>query len=213
MVFVLDSSGSINNADPTNYDKIKNYTRAFVDALIDRNSEGAQEGDRIGIVLFGHIGKVYLALNGSVSMQKALILQMIDCIPYFDEATNTADGLCRAIEQPWRDSLSVLRLVITLTDGQSNRNSTCCGNTSVASSLVHSNRPSLLSYVIGVANASEDELLMIASAPELIDHIDTFNPELLTAAQEARSYQICFTGMYNNIIVMDHVDRSTRHGI
>ena len=202
-MFVLDSSGSINEADPTNYDKIKNYTRAFVDALIDSNSE--EEGDRIGIVLFGDLGEVYLALNESVIMQKISILQMIDHIPYLDDATNTADGLCRAIEQPWRDSLSVLRLVITLTDGRSTRNSSRCGNISVASSLVHSNRPSLLSYVIGVANAREDELLMIASAPELIDHIDAFNPELLTVAQEARSYQICFTGMYNNI-AMDHAD-------
>ena len=193
VVFVLDSSGSINYADPTNYDKVINYTRAFVDALIDGNSEG--EGDRIGIVLFGTYGEVYLPLNESEIMQKASILRMIDSIPYLREWTNTADGLCRAIEQLWRDSLSVLRLVITLTDGQSNRDSPRCGNTSVASSLVHSNRPSLLSYAIGVANAVEDELLMIASAPELIDHIDTFNPELLTAAQEARSYQICFTGM------------------
>ena len=206
MVFVLDSSGSINHANPTNYNKVKNYTRTFVDALIDSKSEG--EGDRIGIVLFGALGAVNLSLNESVTMQKASILQMIDLIPYFNQSTNTADGLCHAIKQPWRDSLSVLRLVITLTDGQSNQISPCCGNTSFASSLVHSNRPSLLSYVIGVANAREDELLMIASAPELIDHIDTFNPELLTAAQEARSYQICFTGMYNNI-VMDHADRST----
>ena len=193
MVFVLDSSGSINEADPTNFDKIKNYTRAFVDALIDSNSE--EEGDRIGIVLFGTCGKVHLSLNESEIMNKTSILQMIDDIQPKGGYTNTADGLCHAIEQPWRDSLSVLRLIITLTDGKSNRDNSSCGNTSVATSLVHSNRPSLLSYVIGVANASEDELLMIASAPGLIDHIDTFNPELLRAAQEARSYQICFTGI------------------
>ena len=192
MVFVLDSSGSINNADPTNYDKVKNFTRAFVDALIDENSQG--EGDRIGMVLFGTLSEVYLPLNESVNFDKRSLLKQIDRIPYLRQWTNTADGLCRAIEQPWRDSLSVLRLVITLTDGRSNRDSPLCGNTTTAAQLVHANNPPLLSYAIGVANANEDELLMIASTPELIDHLDSFNTELLTAAQEARSYQICFTG-------------------
>ena len=194
IVFVLDSSGSINSDDPTNYDKIKNYTRAFVDALIDGNSRG--EGDRIGIVIYGSEGNVSLPLSESEHMDKKAILKHIDSIPYFDESTNTADGLCRAIDQPWRDSLSVLRILVTLTDGMSNQVSSECGTTSEAAELVHSNKPPLLSYVIGVANANEDELLMISSAPELIDHLDTFNMELFAAAQEARSYQICFTGMY-----------------
>ena len=183
----------MNYADPTNYDKIKNYTRAFVDALIDGDSRG--ERDRIGIVIYGNEGEVHLRLNESETMDKRTLLNRINDIPYLQQWTNTADGLCRAIEQPWRNSLSVLRLLITLTDGESNRDSPRCGNTSVASKMVHSNNPPLLSYVIGVANANEDELLMISSAPELIDHLDTFNMELFAAAQEARSYQICFTGI------------------
>jgi uncharacterized protein YegL len=193
VVFVLDSSGSINAADPTNYDKIKNYTRAFIDALIDENSEG--EGDRIGVVLYGLHGRVYLPLNESTNYDKRSLLKLIDGIPYYRGWTNTADGLCRAIEQPWRNSLSVLRLVITLTDGMSNRVSPLCGNTTTAASLVHTADPPLLSYAIGVANANVTELLAIATTPELIDHLDSFNTDLLTAAQEARSYQICFTGL------------------
>ena len=196
MVFVLDSSGSINNADPDNYDKVKNYTEAFVDALIDGNSEG--EGDRVGIVLFGTFGEVYLELNESETLDKRTLLKRISNIPYLRQWTNTADGLCRAIEQPWRDSLSVLRLIITLTDGKSNRNSTKCGTTTAAARLVHNNDPPLLSYAIGIANAREEELLTIATSPELIDHIDAFNTDLLAAAQEARSYQICFTGITTN---------------
>ena len=192
VVFVLDSSGSINYWDPTNYDKIKNFTRAFVDALIDENSEG--EGDRIGVVLYGTFSEVYLALNESTNLDKRSLLKLIDRTPYLRQSTNTADGLCRAIEQSWRDSLSVLRLVITLTDGMSNQVSPLCGNTTTAARLVHAADPPLLSYAIGVANANEDELLTIATTPELIDHLDSFNTELLTAAQEARSYQICFTG-------------------
>ena len=195
MVFVLDSSGSINSADPTNYDKIKNYTRAFVDALIDGSSQG--EGDRVGIVFFSFQGIVSLLLNASEDMEKQAILEHIDDIPYLGDSTNTADGLCRAIrDQPWRKSVSVLRILVTLTDGMSNRNSTDCGTTSEASQLVHSNDPPLLSYAIGVANAVQDELLMIASAPELIDHLDNFDMELFTAAQEAQSYHFCFTGTF-----------------
>lgn len=193
VVFVLDSSGSINNADPSNYDKVKNFTRAFVDALIDGNSEG--EEDRIGIVLYGTYGEVYLQLNESESLGKQSLLEWIKGIPYRAGWTNTADGLCHSIEQSWRNSLSVLRLVITLTDGKSNRDSPLCGNTTSAARLVHTNNPPLLSYAIGVANANQRELLTIATTPELVDHLDSFNTDLLTAAQEARSYQICFTGM------------------
>ena len=196
VVFVLDSSGSINSADPTNYDKVKNFTRAFIDALIDENTEG--EGDRIGIVLYGTFSEVYLPLNESVNFDKRSLLKLIDRIPYLSQSTNTADGLCRAIEQPWRDSLSVLRLVVTLTDGRSNQNSPLCGNTTTAARLVHATDPPLLSYAIGVANANKNELLTIATTPELIDHLDSFNTDLLTAAQEARSYQICFTGRHFN---------------
>ena len=192
MVFVLDSSGSINSADLTNYDKVKNFTRAFVDALIDDSTEG--EGDRIGVVLYGTLGEVYLPLNESTNLIKTSLLELIERIPYLNAWTNTADGLCRAIEQTWRDSLSVLRLVVTLTDGRSNQDSPNCGNTTTAARLVHTTNPPLLSYAIGVANANEDELLTIATTPELIDHLDSFNTKLLAAAQEARSYQICFTG-------------------
>ena len=195
VVFVLDSSGSINNADPTNYDKVKNYTQAFVDALIDENPEG--EGDRIGVVIYGTFSRIILPLNESTNLDKRSLLKHIDRIPYLRGWTNTADGLCRAIEQPWRESLSVLRLVITLTDGRSNRVSPICGNTTTAASQVHAAYPPLLSYAIGVADARESELLAIATTPELIDHLDSFNTDLLTAAQEARSYQICFTGRYS----------------
>lgn len=194
VVFVLDSSGSINNADPTNYNKVKNYTRAFVDALIDENLEG--EGDRIGVVIYGTSSRIILSLNESINFDKRLLLKEIDRIPYLRGWTNTADGLCRAIEQPWRESLSVLRLVITLTDGKSNQVSPICGNTTTTARLVHEAYPPLLSYAIGVANARVSELLTIATTPELIDHLDSFNTDLLTAAQEARSYQICFTGSY-----------------
>ena len=194
VVFVLDSSGSINNADPSNYDKVKNFTRAFVDALIDGNLEA--EGDRIGIVIYGQIGEVYLPLNDSEALDKGALLKKIDATPYRNSWTNTADGLCRAIEQSWRDSLSVLRLVITLTDGKSNRVSPLCGNTTTAASRISANNPPLLSYAIGVANANQEELLTIATTPELVDHLDSFNTDLLAAAQEARSYQICFTGIH-----------------
>ena len=192
VVFVLDSSGSINFDDPTNYDQVKNYTRAFVDALIDENPEG--EGDRIGVVLYGNFSEVYLPLNESTNLDKSSLLKLIDGIPYLSEWTNTADGLCRAIEQPWRESLSVLRLIITLTDGMSNQVSPLCGSTMAAAGLVNTAYPPLLSYAIGVGNANISELQTIATSPELIDDLDSFDMDLLIAAQEARSYQICFTG-------------------
>ena len=150
-------------------------------------------GSRVGIVLFSSLAETYLLLNTSQDLSRSSLVELIVDLPYISRNTNTADGLCRALEQPWRDSLSVIRFVITLTDGRSNQVSDRCGNTTTAARLVHTHDPLLISYVIGVANIDFEELLEIASAPELVDHLESFNTDLLTAAQEARTYQICFT--------------------
>ena len=193
VVFVLDSSGSIGD---DNYSKVLDFTRDFVSVLLDdsyRQNANDGMGSRVGIVLFSSSAKTYLFLNTSQDLSRSSLVQLIEDIPYIGSSTNTADGLCHALEQPWRDSLSVVRLVITLTDGRSNRVSDHCGNTTTAARLVHTNDPLLISYVIGVANIEFEELLEIASAPELVDYLESFNTDLLTAAQEARTYQICFT--------------------
>lgn len=196
VVFVLDSSGSIGD---DNYTKVLNFTRDFVNVLLEdtyrKNTENDM-GSRVGIVIFSTVAETHLLLNTSQSLSKNSIVELIENIPYLSHSTNTADGLCHALDQPWRDSLTVLRLVITLTDGRSNQNSNNCGSTTTAARLVHTYNPKLVSYVIGVANFDVDELLAIASAPELIDHLDSFNTDLLIAAQEARTYQICFTSKH-----------------
>ena len=194
VVFVLDSSGSIGYE---NYTKVLNFTRDFVNALLEdsyrKNSDEMRS--RVGIVIYSTFAETYLLLNESRGLDKSSLVEQIENISYVGGSTNTADGLCHTLEQPWRDSLSVLNLIITLTDGMSNQDSPRCGNTTTAANLVHKNTdPKLVSYVIGVANFDYEELLDIASAPELVDQLDSFNTDLLTAAQEARTYQICFTG-------------------
>lgn len=193
VVFVLDSSGSIGD---DNYTMVLNFTRDFVNVLLEdtyRKNTDDIMGSRVGIVLFSTYGETYLSLNESQGLDRNSVVEMIEDIPYHRQWTNTADGLCRALEQPWRDSLSVLRLVVTLTDGMSNRVSNHCGNTTTAARLIQTHNPKLVSYVIGVANFDVEELQAIASAPELIDHLGSFDTDLLTSAQEARTYQICFT--------------------
>lgn len=193
MVFVLDSSGSIGEES---YTQVLNFTRDFVNVLFEdsyRKSTNDEVGSRVGIVIFSTLAETYLLLNTSQGLNKSTLVELIEGIPYIGGSTNTPDGLCHALEQPWRDSLSVLRLVVTLTDGRSNRVSNYCGNTTTAAHLVHTHNPLLVSYVIGVANINFEELLEIASAPELVDHLESFDTDLLTAAQEARTYQICFT--------------------
>ncbi len=197
VVFVLDSSGSIG---PENYTKIKNFTHDFVSVLLEdsyRKNINNEMGSRVGIVIFSYFGETLLLLNTSQGLDRSSLVEMIESIRYVNGLTNTADGLCHALKHPWRDSLTVLRLVITLTDGRSNLESLSCGNTSTAAEMVHAHIPRLVSYVIGVGdNIDIEELRVIASAAELIDHLDTFDTDLLTAAQEARAYQICFTSKH-----------------
>ena len=58
IVFVVDSSGSINEGDPDNWSRLKNFTKMVVDQLkIGRNDV------RIGMVEFGNEAHIQFYLN------------------------------------------------------------------------------------------------------------------------------------------------------
>ena len=64
-----------------------------------------------------------------------------------------------------------------------------------AAAAVHSFNYTILVYVIGVTDSTrQEELEVIATAPEFITHLDSFDQAELVATQEARAYEICFTG-------------------
>ena len=118
-------------------------------------------------------------------------------LEYLNRSTNTAEGICQLFDINWRDE--VLHLVIVMTDGKSNRESSQCGSTVNASEVVNTELcPAPLYYVIGVTdNIDRDELQAIATGPEYIDYLDSLqNTASLSEFRRKRTYEICFKGNY-----------------
>lgn len=187
-MFILDASGSINNAHPDNWNKVTSFVGNFTASLLS----GSSSVNRVGIITYSDLGFV----NFNLSSDRDELLQGIDNLYYFGRYTNTADGLCKLTGQPWGEDS--LRLVIVMTDGRSNLNSTDCGTVIDAPEIVNvAICPPPLYYVIGVTDyVVEEELQAIATAPEFIDYLDAIqNTEGLAAIRRHRAYQICFRGI------------------
>ena len=58
IVFVVDSSGSINEQDPSNWDRVKNFAKSIVAKL-----DVGEDRVRVGMVEFGNRGWVQFYLN------------------------------------------------------------------------------------------------------------------------------------------------------
>ncbi len=97
------------------------------------------------------------------------------------------------------DDNTISRIAIVLTDGQSNRGEPLENVTA----HVHGIDPLILVYAIGVGTGYDlDELKLIASEPGFIDLLQSFNPSLFQQSQEERTYEICFIGMYQLLIIV-----------
>lgn len=185
LVFVLDESGSIGNAS---FQEVKTFVRDFVHQLTSQSQSGDMIMNRVGIIPFSSSAREYIALNSSI-VGNELLTQIAE-LRYNGGGTNTAHGLELMREQAWRDEISILRLAIVLTDGQSNDRPA----TLLAAQAVHDYDPPITVYAIGVGdNVDEAELETIASEHELYSHLDAFDPSLFDSTRESYSYQICFT--------------------
>ena len=94
-------------------------------------------------------------------------------------------------------SLSVFKLVIVITDGRSNRVSNECGTTVEAATALteFAQDNSVLVYVVAVTNNVDlEELELIATSPEFITHLNSFDSTDLDSTQQLQAYELCFTG-------------------
>ena len=198
MIFVLDSSGSINyhanGIYKNNYETVRNFTYEFVDGL----NIGPDE-NQIGVIIYGSEGQVVFNLNNFT--EKAPLLDEIRRIPYVGQATNTADGLCLLLKEGFTEdsgarlsSDNVFRLAIVLTDGRSNRESQHCNSDTLqAAEAVHNFTHPIIVYAIGVTdNVNDEELRAIASEEEFIVHLEDFSPTLFAQTSDEQAYQLCF---------------------
>ena len=190
LIFVLDSSGSVGSSD---YQRVREFVKNFIMSI----SIG-QDEDQVGVIIFSSDAQVVFNLN--TYQNQAQLLSAISSIPYISGSTNTAAALRQLIDEGFTegggarlDSKTVLRIAIVMTDGKSNVNA---GDTPIAAERVHDFRPSILVYAVGVTSSvNQDELNEIATSPEFIENLESFDDSLLKEYQEERSYEICFKGM------------------
>ena len=156
--------------------------------------------NRVSATIYSHYGRVDFGLDRYSN--KTALLRAISNIPYPRECTNTADGLCKVMNNVLRGStrlmsLSVFKLVIVLTDGHSNQVSNECGSTAQAAAALtqFALDNSVLVYVVGVTErVNMKELELIATSPEFVTHLDSFDSTDLDSTQQLQAYELCFTG-------------------
>ncbi len=86
LIFVLDSSGSINNNHPDNYDQVLGFVHNFVSQLAI-----GPDANQVGVIIFGN--QEQIVFNLSTYSNKSNLLQAINAVPYLSEYTNTGDAL------------------------------------------------------------------------------------------------------------------------
>lgn len=199
-MFVLDSSGSINNNHPDNYGEVLAFVYNFVDQLTI-----GPEANQVGVIIFGV--NEHIIFNLSSYSNKSNLLQAIEDIPYLHGgATNTGDAIRTMAEVGFSreagarvDDATIFRIGIVLTDGLSNAGEPLVNVTAD----VHAFKPPILLYAIGVGSGvNHEELEIIASEPGFIDQLQSFRADLFQQSQEQRTYEICFTGMCTFITIM-----------
>ncbi len=200
LIFVLDSSGSINDDDPHNYDQVLGFVHNFVSQLAI-----GPDANQVGVIIFGVQEEI--VFNLSTYSNKSSLLQAINAVPYLrGGATNTGDALRTmgdvgfSMEAGARvDDNAIFRFGIVLTDGHSNEGEPLVNVTA----HVHEINPPILVYAIGVGTGYDlDELKLIASEPRFIDLLQSFDAILFQQSQDERIYEICFKGMYQLLIIV-----------
>ena len=194
---MLDTSGSIGAAD---FESVKNFTIDFVNTL-----KIGPNDTQVGVILFGYTATVEFYLNSYST--KETLLDAMQSITYRGGDTNTVDGLCKLVSEGYTtqhgarlSSASVFRLAVVMTDGRSNEVLSNCSfqSTLEAAEAVHKFEPSILVYAIGVTNnVNFQELAAIATRPEYISNISSFDSHLLQEIQQQQTYDLCYEGRPN----------------
>lgn len=169
LVFIIDSSGSIEDAAEGNWNLILEFVVSTVELL-----EIGENDARVGLIKFSTSGHTEIYLDDYYD--KAALIAAIRAIEYDGHRTNTAEGLELAINDVYvtskGDRPSVPNAVIVILDGNSNeREDETAG---MATALKN------IAYVqaIGITDeVSMETLELIATDSDRIISVDDF-PDL-----------------------------------
>ena len=157
MVFVIDTSGSIG---PQRFQLITNFTANITDELINNSPKSA-----VGVILFSTTARIEFNLQAHTN--SSTLRSAFSRLPYRGGVTNTAEAL-RLLLSTAQDGQLGLRngsskIAIVITDGESTNMSA----TFVAADKLNSSNIFDI-YAVGVGNADQTELRVIASSPDLV---------------------------------------------
>ena len=165
LVFVLDSSGSINDNTPDgapveNYDLLLNFVVSIVDEL-----EIGPTATRVGLVLFSDIGEMIFPLDAY--SEKSDLIEAILETKYVGGNTNTSGGLLimqnEAFTTAMGDRANYANVAIVITDGYSTYD-----NASTIPNAIAAREKGIEIMTVGITDdINLNEVQMMSSAPQL----------------------------------------------
>ena len=164
LVFVVDASGSIRDANPTDgsYDNwaiARNFLASLIDVL-----EISPDANRVGLVRFANFGESMWYLN---SMREGeTIKNAIMGLNHLGSNTNTSGGLRVMMQEQFQasrgDRPDVKNIAVILTDGAST-----IDNHRTISDAVAAREAGVEIFVIGVTDKiNEEEIRLMSSPPQ-----------------------------------------------
>ena len=192
ILFILDVSGSIGS---TNFDSVRNFAADFVSGL-----EIGPNDNQVGVITFSSSAQLVFGLDTYSSNSD--LQQAIQNIAYTGGGTNIPAALCELLTtfnsntSGVRIDISVFKVAILMTDGQSASSSNPCNFQSVseAAMAIHAVFPPILVFAFGVGSSyNEQDVIDIASGPEFVSEALSFSSAQLECVQNIQENQICHT--------------------
>ena len=191
-MFVVDASNSISAHD---LEETKTMIRDFTNELVTEDG-----GNRLGVIVVRTYAEVHLSLGEGVTNQnKDEIIDTIEQIEYIpNHLTNTADGLCKLSEQPWRENASnVIQVAIVFSDGRSNHESyhsdKCGRDLNGVSNYIHTNHSHILVFGVGIGSDIDTAELSLISSGNHTVKLRGYGRDDLNMLDSTLRYQICYT--------------------
>jgi len=181
IVFVLDSSGSIRDQNPSDgsYDNW-NLILSFVVRVVE-NLDIGTDASRVGLVVYSNAATHRFYLN--TYFDKAELIAQVRATPYIGGTTNTSGGLRLMTNEQFiasrGDRPNINNVAIVITDGESNEDVE-----RVIPDARAAERRGIKVFAIGITNAvNTQELANISSTPQRINQNWWTSPEFTTLNQ------------------------------
>ena len=183
LVFVLDTSGSIGT-------ERFGFIREFVEEIVKVLDIGVEENQTlVGVILFATDAAIHFNLNNFTDAN-ALLLAINPGLPYSRGLTYTNEALDLLRTSALDGSMGLRErrhhVAIVVTDGRSS----VLPLTVTAASRLHSETAYQV-YAVGVNQALQSELEIIATDPTLTFHTNNFDAATLQKLQQSVTQTLC----------------------